>query len=294
MKRSVRRIMKIGLELVNISVLNIGYARTVHKWGGTDISSPFARLYYVKSGNATLHFPDGDMELKAGYMYLVPSFMPHSYVCKPGFEFYYMFVYERYGDQTGFFDIYSFPRCVKANEAADLLFTNYCNIYPQLSLPYSCAEEFNAHPAYRDYARRYSEMERYEKMQLQGLVWIITSYFMKHAQKRLEYTDERVMKVSSFIKKNIHATVTLEQMADVACVTKSYIGKLFNDTLGVSPLQYAIRCKIHLAQSLLLTTDIPVREIAVRVGFTDVSYFIRIFKKNIGFTPHDYRESLKY
>ena len=131
--------MKSRLELVNISVLNVGYARTQHRWGGTDISSPFARLYYVTAGKATLHFNNADIELKPGYMYLVPSFMPHSYVCEPGFEFYYMFVYERYGDSTGFFDIYSFPYEVKANEAAELLFVNYCNLYPQLSLPYASA-----------------------------------------------------------------------------------------------------------------------------------------------------------
>ena len=152
--------MNFELELVNISVLNIGYAKTIHRWGGTDISSPFARLYYVRSGRAKLHFPDRNVDLQPGYMYLVPSFMPHSYVCEPGFEFYYMFVYERYGDQTSFFDIYTFPYMVKGNEASELLFANFCHLYPQLNLPYSSAEDFNAHPAYRDYARRYMRMER--------------------------------------------------------------------------------------------------------------------------------------
>lgn len=286
--------MNFKLELVNISVLNIGYAKTIHRWGGTDISSPFARLYYVRSGRAKLHFPDCDVDLQPGYMYLVPSFMPHSYVCEPGFEFYYMFVYERYGDQTSFFDIYTFPYMVKGNEASELLFANFCHLYPQLNLPYSSAEDFNAHPAYRDYARRYMRMERYEKMQLQGFVWIVASYFMKHSQKRAQNTDARVLKVCQYIKQNIHTSITLEQMADVACVTKSYIGKLFNETLGISPLQYVIKCKIQYAQSILLTTDIPVKKIAAKIGIEDVSYFIRLFKKNIGFTPQDYRDSFKY
>ena len=200
--------MKSKLELVNLIVLNVGYAKTQHRWGGTDISSPFARLYYVTAGKATLHFNNHDIELKPGYMYLVPSFMPHSYVCEPGFHFYYMFVYERYGDSTGFFDIYRFPYEVKANEAADLLFDNYCNLYPQLSLPYASAEDFNNHPAYRDYATRYQAMERYEKMQLQGFVWIVASYFMKHAEKLSDNTDERVLKVCQYLKENISEKMT--------------------------------------------------------------------------------------
>lgn len=286
--------MKSKLELVNISVLNVGYAKTQHRWGGTDISSPFARLYYVTAGKATLHFNNADIELKPGYMYLVPSFMPHSYICEPGFEFYYMFVYERYGDSTGFFDIYSFPYEVKANEAAELLFVNYCQLYPQLSLPYSSAEDFNDHPAYRDYASRYRLMERYEKMQLQGFVWIVASYFMKHAHKRSENTDERVLKVCEYVKKHIGEELTLETLADVACVTRSHLGRLFRSAFDLSPIQYVIRSKVQYAQGLLLTTNMSVRNVAEQVGIDDVSYFIRLFKKNIGFTPLDYRERLKY
>lgn len=286
--------MKTQLELANISVLNIGYAHTQHQWGGTDLSSPFARLYYIKSGKAMLHLADRDIELRPGYMYLIPSFMPHSYVCEPGFEFYYMFVYERYGDQSGFFDIYSMPFEVQANEAADLLFTNYCNLYPQLSFPYSSAKDFYDHPAYRDYAMRYVGMERYEKMQLQGLVWIIVSYFMKHANKIIEDTDNRVLRATHFVKNNLHKPITLEDLSDVACVTKSHLARLFHHALGVSPMQYVIRSKIQHAQMLLLTTDSSVHEIAIKVGCNDVSYFIRLFKKNIGFTPLDYRNSMRY
>ena len=286
--------MKSRLELVNIIVLNVGYAKTQHRWGGTDISSPFARLYYVTAGKATLHFNNHDIELKPGYMYLVPSFMPHSYVCEPGFTFYYVFVYERYGDSTGFFDIYRFPYEVKANEAANLLFINYCNLYPQLSLPYASAEDFNDHPAYRDYATRYQAMERYEKMQLQGFVWIVTSYFMKHAEKLSDNTDERVLKVCQYLKEHISEKVALDELSNVACVTKSHLGRLFRSAFDMSPIQYAIRCKIQFAQGLLLTTDMSVKSVSEKIGIDDVSYFIRLFKKIIGFTPLDYRERLKY
>lgn len=282
------------LEMANLCVLNVGYAQTQHQWGGTDISSPFARIYYVKEGRAILHLPDRDIELTPGYMYLLPCFLPHSYLCDPGFKFYYMFVYMRYGEQQGLFDGHTLPYQVKANEATDLLFTNFCQLYPQLSLPYSSAADFDDHPAYRDYARRYMEMERWEKMQLQGLVWILMSYFMKHASQHAEDTDPRVLKVSQFIMDDIQQTPTLEQMANIANVAKSHLSRIFNEAFGVSPLQYVIRCKVQHAQTLLLTSNMSIRDIALEVGFPDVSYFIRLFKKNIGFTPQDYRESLKY
>lgn len=286
--------MKTALERVNISVLNVGYARTQHKWGGADISSPFARLYYIKAGHACLHLPSEDVDLQPGYMYLVPGFMPHSYECEPNLEFYYMFIYERYGDHMDIFDIYDMPICVKADNAVELLFTNYCQLYPQLSLPYSSAEDFNAHPAYMDYARRYSQMERYEKMQLQGLVWIISSYFMKHAVKAHDHLDDRVVKVCTYVKQNIGKTIRQEQLEDVACLTRSHLNRLFHESYGMSSMQYVIRQKVQYAQQLLLTSDMSVSSVAEAIGISDTSYFIRLFRKQIGFTPQDYRHSVKY
>lgn len=258
-----------------------------------DLSSPFARLYYIKKGEAWLHLPKEDIAVKPGYMYLVPTFIPHSYECNPGFAFYYMFIYERYQDKSGIFDMYEFPQEVRANEAIDLLFTNYCSLYPQLSLPYASAEDFSNHPAYRDYALRYSQMHHYERMQLQGLVWITASYFMKHARMRQSQEDDRICRIVEYCQKNVESDITVDMLADIACVTKSHLMRMFREKMGVSPLQYVIRKKIQLAQGLLLTTDMSVRQISERIGLTDSSYFIRTFKKNIGFTPQDYRNKLK-
>lgn len=285
--------MKTDLELVNICVLNAGYAQVSQKWEGKGHSSPFARLYYVKEGEGTISTPEAELMMKPGNMYLVPSFMPHSMVCQSGLKFYYLFVYERYGTQTDVFDLYSFPYEVEANQAIDLLFQNYCNYYPELTLPYSSAEDFYAHPSYREYAIRYAQMDRSQKMQLQGFVWILASFFMKKAQKRLAEIDERLIRVISYIKDNVGKEVSVETLADKACVTKSHLERLFREKLGTSPLQYILRTKIQCAQRLLMTTNYSINVIAHEVGFADPSYFIRIFRQKIGFTPQDYRLKLK-
>ena len=102
------------------------------------------------------------------------------------------------------------------------------------------------------------------------------------------------MSVCSYLKEHIADKVTLDELANVACVTKSHLSRLFRSAYDLSPIQYAIRCKIQFAQGLLLTTDMSVKTVAEKIGIDDVSYFIRLFKKTIGFTPLDYRERLKY
>lgn len=284
--------MKTDLELVNICVLNAGYAQVSQHLEGKGLSSPFARLYYVKEGEGTISTPEAELTMKPGNMYLVPSFMPHSMTCQSGLRFYYLFVYERYGTQSDIFDLYSFPYEVEANQAIDLLFENYCNYYPELTLPYASAEDFYAHPSYREYAIRYAQMDRAQKMQLQGFVWIVASFFMAKAQK-IEEMDERLLKVIDYVKENVGKVIETETLANMVCLTKSHLERLFREKLGTSPLQYILRTKIQCAQRLLMTTNYSIQVIAHEVGFDDPSYFIRVFRQKIGFTPQDYRMNLK-
>ena len=142
-------------------VLNLGYAKTTHHWGNKDISSPFLRIYYAKQGRARLHLPTGDLDVEPGSMYLLPGYVPHSYDCDPGFEFYYLFVFFPQGEAADLFERYDFPTTVKGNHATQLLFENYCMLYPQLNLPYVTAEDFDCHPSYHDYANAYLRMSEH-------------------------------------------------------------------------------------------------------------------------------------
>lgn len=273
-------------------VLTLGHAQTVHQWRNEDISSPFVRIFYVKNGKATMHLQDQDILLTPGHMYLLPSYTPHAYECDSEFEFYYLFVYQRRINEMSLFDIYDFPYEVDSDHATQLLFENYCNLYPQLALPSRDAEAFLNHQAYRDYAQAYMKMVWYERLQLHGLVEILISYFVKHAREKQIVSDPRISKVLDYIQQNITSAITIEELADRACLTKSYLIRLFRQHLGQTPLQYVIRKKIQSAQTLLLDSDMSVRQVARTLGFPDVSYFIRLFRKNLGFTPQEYRQKL--
>lgn len=285
--------MGVEVQMFNVCVLNVGRLRTTRNLGGVEVSSPFARLYYLTSGTATIHLPNQDLPVKPGYMYLIPSFLPHRYSCEAGCDFYYLFVYERNGKQSEVFDIYSFPHEVEANHAIDLLFQNYCNFYPELNLPYESEEDFYSHPSFFDYVTRYKKMDRFAKMQLQGFVWIVASFFMKHADTK-QHIDNRITKVMNYVREHIDTVIQLDELSQMANVTKSHLGRLFRQAFGMSPSQYVIRTKVQCAQQLLMTSNHSVRYIAGEVGYTDVSYFIRVFKQNVGFTPLEYRARLKY
>ena len=273
-------------------VLNLGFACTRHHWQGNDISSPFLRLFFVQNGSAVLHLRGGDVVLRPDRLYLIPDYEPHSYDCEPGFAFYYLFVFLLPQERTSLFDRYELPLEVEANHAARLLFQNYCMLYPQLNLPSRSAEEFLNHQAYRDYVQAFMVMPYYERMQLCGLAGILLSYFVKHGRERAQLHDARIAPILEYIQQHLHEAISVEQLADRACLTKSYFIRRFRQVVGITPIQYVQKRKVQHAQKLLLESEKSVGQIAAEVGFADTAYFIRIFKSHIGYTPQEYRVRL--
>lgn len=84
-----------------------------------------------------------------------------------------------------------------------------------------------------------------------------------------------------------HYSLTgFEQMLNIS---KYRLCRDFSAAFGVSPLQYLNERRLNAARELLLTTDIPVHEIASSVGFDTTNHFISLFKRSNGLTPGAYR-----
>lgn len=103
--------------------------------------------------------------------------------------------------------------------------------------------------------------------------------------------DFIALKVKNYIDSNFDEKITLKSISESICVSQSYLSHAFKDIAGYSPIQYAIRRRLGEAQSLLSMTDLPISEIALRLGFDNQSHFHSLFKKHIGMTPGQYRRS---
>lgn len=82
---------------------------------------------------------------------------------------------------------------------------------------------------------------------------------------------------------------TVKYFADKACLSPNYFGDLIKKETGRSPQQYILSKLIELAKDRILYTDQPVSRIAYGLGFQYTQHFSRLFKKNVGCSPHAYR-----
>lgn len=96
------------------------------------------------------------------------------------------------------------------------------------------------------------------------------------------------------IENEYSTPLTLKQLAKVANLSPNYFCRLFKNVTSRSPIEYLIAYRINIAEYMLRTTDLSMTDIALSCGFTDVSHFIKYFRKHKGITPKQYRSTVEH
>ena len=95
----------------------------------------------------------------------------------------------------------------------------------------------------------------------------------------------------SFIRQNYRYELSTKIIADEFHVNASYASRCFSQKYGITVTEYITRVRIERAKLLLSATEAPIGNIALNVGFDDVNYFSRVFKKQVGCSPVQYRKN---
>lgn len=115
---------------------------------------------------------------------------------------------------------------------------------------------------------------------------------------QIELLDNKGIKakaIKKYIETQYKEDISLEMVSQVADCTKQYTCKLFKQYYGVRPIEYLNRLRVNQSMQLLLNeSHIKVSEIGHLVGYRGPSYFGAVFKKQVGMTPLQYRETYNY
>ena len=98
-----------------------------------------------------------------------------------------------------------------------------------------------------------------------------------------------VRRALHYIEKQLSKGVTLDEVAAHAGVSPSYLSKLFKKSTQVNFLSYVTARRMELAKDLLRKTTLPITDIALQLSFNDLNYFSKLFKKETGLSPGQYR-----
>jgi signal transduction histidine kinase/AraC-like DNA-binding protein len=138
----------------------------------------------------------------------------------------------------------------------------------------------------------------------------LESYSHLVVQSKGVWTDDEIMRISSlalddalgsssspvakralgWMLRNYEKPFSRWQLADAVGVSEDHLSRAFHRELGIGVWDFLNRYRIHKAKELLKATSLPVGDIAEKVGYSDQSYFCRVFRKLSGLSPQAFRQ----
>lgn len=128
--------------------------------------------------------------------------------------------------------------------------------------------------------------------EIKSLINIALSVFQNIVNKQLikNKTDILFNEITTYISQNINESITIEMLCKRFATNKNTLYKVFKNNSGKTVMDYIIHQRINHAAHLLSTTNLPIKEIAFMVGFSECNYFMSVFKKIIHLSPLKYRK----
>ncbi|HTN22243.1 MAG TPA: AraC family transcriptional regulator [Pelobium sp.] len=276
------------------SLLNIDLVKLDNRWDFSNVISPYFRLYYIDGGEGTITTAKGLTELKAGFIYLIPSFTLCDLKCNSFLSQYFIQFFEESPDGLSLFaqsrmvmqkqatpyDIENFLRLLEINPGRGINRSDDPKVY----------EKDIYYQEYQNLNELQSISVRYET---QGILFQLISGFLSQPgfkNNRIEIIPSTIIETINEIQINLGQALSVNKLASRVNLSPDYFSRLFYKHTGKRPIKYIQEKRIERAQYLITTTNSQYGEIANDVGFESFQYFARTFKKTTGLTPGEYKK----
>lgn len=113
--------------------------------------------------------------------------------------------------------------------------------------------------------------------------------FRQYQKKQDDHTEHSMDRIKKYIDEHFQEDIRREDLAELVYLNVDYMSRVFKKDTGVSISTYLIRARVEKAKALLTESRMPVNAIAQYVGYSNFSYFTKMFKENTGCSPLEYR-----
>lgn len=116
------------------------------------------------------------------------------------------------------------------------------------------------------------------------VAWLLTLIECAHADTGRRDGDD-IRKVIDLLERHPQRDATSAELAALAGLSVSRFQAKFKEQVGISPREYALRCKVNTARDMLQTREMTITQIAHQLGFSSSQYFATVFKRFTNTTP---------
>ena len=128
----------------------------------------------------------------------------------------------------------------------------------------------------------------------QVLALILAETYQREKRYMTTGQNKHVTNVIKYMYRHMEENLTLEQIIKEFELSKGYLNAIFQKHTQYAPMDFYVHLKMKEACKLLRMTDSYIYEVAQRLGYKDQYYFSRVFKKVVGVSPKNYKNSDNY
>ena len=150
-----------------------------------------------------------------------------------------------------------------------------------------------------DMHAEYIGEERFSDMMIKGAAYRLVGYLgRRHSIRASDKAPDtvklkRLYTVLEYVSSSYQEHITTRDLAALCYISEEHFCRFFKSEIGKTVTEYINQYRTDKAAVLLANTDEAIGDIGASVGFSDVNYFSRIFKRIKGVTPGEYRKSMR-
>ena len=131
-----------------------------------------------------------------------------------------------------------------------------------------------------------------------GHLYLFIDYLLQSAKSTKlvssgRMSDYYIKEAINYIEQNFQNNISIEDIAAVCGINRSYFGKIFRNSIGRSPQEFLMNYRMVKATELLKLTSLSIADISSAVGYENQLHFSRAFKNIYGISPREWRNQNK-
>lgn len=242
-------------------------------------SHPFLEILFIHEGHGSIQLADRNLPLNAGDIVVINAGTPHCEYSSPEAPLHFYFTaYDKILlpklPENHLFSAEMEP-VLHTGDVAENFYSLFRTALKELELD-------------KDFG--YEIAQATARIILMRLFRLLNRDF---SAKELLRSNKVMQDALRYIDDNYTCDISLEELAAKCLVSKYYLSHLFSKSMGKSIGKYILDKRMYMAKYMLSSTDVSVEQISLQCGFSDSAYFCRLFKKELGCTPTQFRKKEK-
>lgn len=259
------------LTNVSLHLRTVQYSKVSADWH-QDLHVPdFNRLYYICDGDGRITIDGINYNPKAGELVIIPAGHEVSFctINSKTYLKYWCHFAANLGDNN-LFDVLNLPYVVQIQDYSFMvqLFKKLINCHVKEDLA--------------------------SAMLVKAYLYQLLAIFIKDGSisnsEREVNLNEQMSHILHYIDKYLHEDLNIERLARELNFHPNHFIRFFKGSIGISPMKYIKKQRMKKAEFMLITNNLDITEISIRLGYKNIYHFSKAFKQYFGYSPTDYRQ----